>query len=68
MNGLNGAQLPRVDWDYFSTIRIPFPPQSIQFEIVTQIEKERQLVDSNKQFIQIYEQKIKDKIAEVWET
>ena len=46
----------------------PFPPLSVQQEIVAQIEKEQQLVDANKELIQIYEQKIKDKIAEVWET
>jgi len=49
-------------------IKIPLPSLNKQQEIVGQIEKEQQLVDANKQLIQIYEQKIKDKIAEVWET
>jgi type I restriction enzyme M protein len=48
--------------------RIPVPSIDIQQQIVAQIEKEQQLVDANKQLIQIYEQKIKSKIAEVWET
>jgi type I restriction enzyme M protein len=47
-------------------IMIAIPTLSIQQEIVAQIEKEQQLVDANKQLIQIYEQKIKSKIAEVW--
>jgi type I restriction enzyme M protein len=47
---------------------VSLPPMEIQREIVAQIEKEQQLVDANKQPIQIYEQKIKSKIAEVWET
>jgi type I restriction enzyme M protein len=50
------------------TIKIPVPPLAKQQQIVAQIEKELQLVDANKQLIQIYEQKIKSKIAEVWET
>ena len=49
-------------------IIIRIPAIEIQKSIVAQIEKEQQLVDANKQLIQIYEQKIKDKIAEVWET
>jgi type I restriction enzyme M protein len=48
--------------------RVPVPALDVQQEIVAQIEKEQQLVDANKQLIQIYEQKIKSKIAEVWET
>jgi type I restriction enzyme S subunit len=49
-------------------VKIPFPPLSVQLEMVAQIEKEQQLVNANKELIQIYKQKIKDKIAEVWET
>ncbi len=48
--------------------KIPVPSLAAQQDIVAQIEKEQQLVDANKQLIEIYEQKIKSKIAEVWET
>lgn len=37
-------------------------------EIVAQIEKEQELVNANKQLIEIFEQKIKDRIAKVWGT
>jgi len=37
-----------------------------QNELVDIIENEKQLVLSNKQLIAIFEQKIKDKINEVW--
>jgi type I restriction enzyme M protein len=47
-------------------IKIPLPPSSTQEEIVTQIEEEQELVNANKKLIAIYEQKIKDKISEVW--
>ena len=47
-------------------LQIPFPPLSVQQEIVAQIEAEQEMVNANKKLIEIYEQKIKDKISEVW--
>ena len=44
----------------------PLPPLSVQQEIVAQIEEEQEMVNANKKLIKIYEQKIKDKIGEVW--
>jgi type I restriction enzyme M protein len=41
-------------------------PVEEQIEIVTRIENEQQIVNANKQLIAIFEQKIKDKINEVW--
>ena len=64
--GISGAQLPRVGWKHFSSIKIPLPPLSVQKQIVTQIEKEQSLVNANKELITLFEQKIKDKISEVW--
>jgi type I restriction enzyme M protein len=45
---------------------VPNPPINIQNEIAQQIQVEQELVNSNKQLIEIFEQKIKDKIAKVW--
>ena len=45
---------------------IPLPPIEIQREIVAELEAEQKLVDANKKLIEIYQQKIKSKIAEVW--
>jgi type I restriction enzyme M protein len=47
-------------------IRIPLPDIETQRQIVSQIEKEQALVNANKQLIEIFEQKIKDRIAKVW--
>ena len=47
-------------------VQIPLPSLSVQQEIVAQIEAEQQIVNANKKLIEIFEQKIKDKIAEVW--
>jgi len=45
---------------------IPIPPIEIQNNIVNQLKIEQQLVNANKELIEIFEQKIKDKIAKVW--
>ncbi|MEZ5009554.1 MAG: hypothetical protein R2753_15520 [Chitinophagales bacterium] len=47
-------------------IKLPIPPIETQRQIVAQIEKEQALVNANKQLIEIFEQKIKDRIAKVW--
>jgi len=67
-NTSQGTTIQGVTKNQLKTIKIPVPPLAKQQQIVAQIEKELQLVDANKQLIQIYEQKIKSKIAEVWET
>jgi len=66
LKGLKGAQLPRVGYEYFSTLLIPKPPLETQRQIIAQIEKEQELVNANTQLIEIFEQKIKDRIAKVW--
>jgi hypothetical protein len=43
-----------------------FPHFETQRQIVAQIEKEQALVNANEQLIEIFEQKIKDRIAKVW--
>ncbi|MCG6190886.1 N-6 DNA methylase [Maribellus maritimus] len=53
---------------YFKKLSFPLPPLNIQKQIVLQIEKEEELVNANKQLIEIFEQKIKDRIAKVWGT
>ena len=48
------------------TFPIPVPDETTQHQIVSQVEKEQALVNANKQLIEIFEQKIKDRIAKVW--
>jgi len=48
------------------SLQISIPNQNIQKQIVEQIETEQQIVKANKKMIEIYEQKIKDKITEIW--
>ena len=45
---------------------IPLPSLSIQNELIQTIKEEMSIVEQNKCLIEIFQQKIKDKIAEVW--
>lgn len=64
MTGTGGLQ--RVPPDFIKSTLIPFPPIETQRQIVSQIEKEQALVNANKQLVEVFEQKIKDRIAKVW--
>ena len=66
VNGIQGASLPRITYEYFSSIKVPLPPIEEQQFIVKAIEEEMKLVAANKKLIALFEQKIKDKINEVW--
>lgn len=66
VRGIQGASLPRISFEYFSAIKVPLPSISEQQTIVKAIEEEMQLVNANKSLIEIFEQKIKTKIGEVW--
>ena len=61
-----GGTIERLYNKLIENTEFPLPPLSIQREIVAQIEAEQEMVNSNKKLIDIYEQKIKDKIGEVW--
>jgi type I restriction enzyme M protein len=61
-----GGAMPALSFKTVKEILIPIPPIETQNQIVSQIEKEQALVNANKQLIEIFEQKIKDRIAKVW--
>ncbi len=63
----DGAGVPGLNRnDVYNREKIPLPPISIQQGIVAQIEAEQEIVNSNKKLIEMFGQKIKDKISEVW--
>jgi len=62
-----GAGIPGLNrQDVYTKHKIPLPPLEIQEQIATEIDKEQKIVEECKKLIAIHEQKIKDKIAEVW--
>ncbi len=63
-----GVAIKRIVLKTLKTIPIPLPSLSIQQQIVNRIEQEQQLINANKQLIQIFEQKIKDEINKLWQS
>lgn len=63
---MTGGGQPQFNGNAVVKIKLPLPSIKIQKQIVLNIEKEMELVNSNKQLIEIFEQKIKDRIAKVW--
>ena len=57
---------PSINQNDVNALKIPLPPLEVQRKIVEQINEEQAIVSQNKRLIEIFEQKIKDKIAEVW--
>ncbi len=64
MTGTGGLQ--RVPKDFVSRWLVPRPDMEIQDKVIYKIQQEQQIVDANKKLIEMYEQKIKDRIAKVW--
>lgn len=57
---------PNLSVNDLKKLPIPCPSIDIQNQIVNSFEKEESLVAANKQLIQIFEQKIKDRITKIW--
>ena len=62
----HGATVKGVTRDYVKDILIPLPSLHVQDKIVQELDQELNMVESSKKLIQIFENKIKDKINEVW--
>lgn len=62
---VTGAAQPKMNQKNLNRIKIPFNEEAIP-DIVAQIENEKALVSANQELIEIFEQKIKNRIAKVW--
>jgi type I restriction enzyme M protein len=62
----NGSSQKFIPLRLIRDLQIPLPPLETQQKIVAEIEAERELVETNKRLIEIFEKKIRVKIAEVW--
>jgi type I restriction enzyme M protein len=62
----SGIAQKNMSTEWLKKFKIPLPPIEIQREIVADLDAEQKLIDANKKLIEIYQQKIKTKIAEVW--
>lgn len=63
---VSGAAQPQLPIRSLKSAIVPLPTIDAQNRVVAQIEKEQALVNANKQLIEIFEQKIKERIAKVW--
>jgi type I restriction enzyme M protein len=61
-----GAVFRNLNTSQIRRFKISTPPIPVQQEIVSQIEAEQEIVNANKKLIEMFEQKIKDNISEVW--
>ena len=66
IGSMEKGSYPSINQNDVNNLRVILPPIETQYQIVAQIEKEKTLVNANKQLIDIFEQKIKDRIAKVW--
>ena len=65
IRGNGGAVFDSISKKQIEEILIPLPPLAMQKELVAEAAKEQQIIDANKQLIEIYEQKITDVISEI---
>lgn len=62
----SAGSMPKINQSIVERIPIPIPPLATQQAIVAEIEAEKNVVEANRQLVEIFERKIKDKIDEVW--
>ena len=64
MRGTAGQQ--RISLNFIKNYTIPIPSLKEQKEIIKQIEKERTLIESQKEVLKLFENKIKEKINSLY--
>ncbi len=57
---------PSISQNTVYELSIPYPPIDVQHELVEKLLNEINIVRQNKRLIELFDQKIADKIAEVW--
>lgn len=61
-----GSTIQNVSLQSIRSFQIPIPSIEIQQSIVERIKGERQIIEGNKKLIEIYTQKIQDRINKIW--
>ena len=65
-NLVTGGGQPQFNANTIKMLKVPLPPLSTQEEFINSIQEERKVIEANKKLIEIYTQKIQDKINKVW--
>jgi type I restriction enzyme M protein len=63
---VQGGGQPQFNANVIKHIKVPLPSLEIQEKIVFKTEKVQKIINANKELITIFENKIKDKIVDVW--
>ncbi len=66
LKGISGSQLPRTNFTFMSSLKIPIPPLAEQQTIVARLERERAEMEMLKGLISRLEGKIKGRVAGLW--
>jgi type I restriction enzyme M protein len=66
INRMGKGSYPSINQKDVSELQIALPSMEVQKEIISQLEIEQKSIFYNEKLIEIYEQKIKDRIAKVW--
>lgn len=66
LNSRVGARQRNLNKGFINSLNIPFIKVEEQIKIVEKVREEMVIVEQNKRLIEIFEQKIKDRVAEVW--
>ena len=61
-----GGTFKEISKANFATLQIPLPPLDVQGKIVSEIEEYQNNIDIALRSIESYQEKIKDRIADVW--
>lgn len=61
-----GVAIRRIVLKTLKRLLISLPPLEIQNQIVEKLEEERKIVEGNKKLIELYTQKIEDRINKIW--
>ncbi len=65
-NAQIGGTIARLYNDIIMNTEVVLPPIGVQQQLTKEYDEEARIIDANKRLLKIYEQKIQDKIAEVW--
>ena len=67
-NTSQGSTIQGVTKSQLSNLEIPLPPLNVQKSISELIDSEREIIEQNRILIKLFEEKIKQAIARVWES
>jgi type I restriction enzyme M protein len=65
MTGASGRR--RIGPGFVKSYKVPVPPMHIQEQIIEKLEMEDKMIDSQRDIVSLFENKIKDKLTSLWQ-